>query len=37
MNALQLGLERGQVTVAPGRPDPWPVESWETREDPSGS
>ena len=37
MNALQQGLDRGQLTVGAGRPEPWPVESWETREDPSGS
>jgi hypothetical protein len=37
MNALQHGLERGQITVGGGRGDRLPVESWETREDPSGS
>jgi hypothetical protein len=37
MNALQQGLEGGRITVGAGRPEPWPVESWETREDPSGS
>lgn len=33
MNALQISLERGQLTLAPGRPEGWPVESSETRED----
>ena len=33
MNGLQASLERGQLTIAPGRPDARPVESWETRED----
>ena len=37
MNALQHGLERGQITVGGGRGERLPVESWETREDPSGS
>src|SRR5918994_4351367 len=34
MNALQHGLERGQITVGGGRGERLPVESWETREDP---
>jgi len=34
MNALQQGLERGQLTLAAGRSEPRSVESWETREDP---
>ncbi|HEX7225275.1 MAG TPA: DUF948 domain-containing protein [Candidatus Limnocylindria bacterium] len=33
MNGLQSSLERGQLTIAPGRPEARPVESWETRED----
>jgi hypothetical protein len=33
MNGLQSSLERGQLTIAPGRPEVRPVESWETRED----
>lgn len=49
MNALQQGLERGQITVAaapspeprwepqPERWAPEPVESWETREESSDS
>ena len=37
MTALQQGLERGQITVAAGRPERLPVESWETREDSSDS
>jgi hypothetical protein len=32
LNALQRGVERGQLTVDPGRPERLPVESWETRE-----
>jgi hypothetical protein len=34
MTSLQQGLERGQLTLAAGRPEARPVESWETREDP---
>jgi hypothetical protein len=37
LNALQQGLERGQITVAAGRPERVPVESWETREESSDS
>lgn len=33
MNSLQTSLERGQLTLAPGRPEGWPVESSQTRED----
>jgi len=33
MNSLQQGLDRGQLTLAPGRPEGWPVESSQTRED----
>jgi hypothetical protein len=33
MNSLQSSLERGQLTLAPGRPEGWPVESSQTRED----
>ncbi len=33
MNSLQSSLERGQLTLAPGRPEGWPVESVQTRED----
>ena len=33
MNSLQASLERGQLTLAPGRAGGWPVESSETRED----
>jgi hypothetical protein len=32
LNALQRGVERGQLTVDAGRPERLPVESWETRE-----
>lgn len=35
MNSLQHSLETVQITAAPRREDPWPVESWETREDSS--
>lgn len=35
MNGLQQALERGQLTLAPGRPEARPVESTETREDAS--
>ena len=35
MNALQQGLERGTITVAAGRPERLPVESWETQGDAS--
>lgn len=34
MNALQQGLERGQLTLAAGRSEARPVESFETREEP---
>jgi hypothetical protein len=37
MNSLQAGLETGGITVASGRPEAVPVESWETREDSSDS
>jgi hypothetical protein len=37
LNALQQGLESGRITVAAGRPEPRPVESWETREESSDS
>jgi hypothetical protein len=37
MNSLQHSLDTVQITAAPRRDDPWPVESWETREDPSDS
>jgi hypothetical protein len=37
MNALQQGIERGDITVAAGRPERVPVESWETREDAADS
>lgn len=37
MNSLQHGLETVQITAAPRRPEALPVESWETREDSSGS
>lgn len=37
MNSLQQGLDSGRLTVAAGRPERLPVESWETREDPSGT
>ena len=33
MNSLQQGLDRGQLTLAPGRPEGWPVETSQTRED----
>ncbi len=32
LNALQRGVERGQLTIDAGRPERLPVESWETRE-----
>ncbi len=35
MNALQHSLDEGRLTLASGRPTERPVESWETREDPS--
>ncbi len=37
MNAVQHSLERGELTVAAGRSEGWPVESSETREDASGT
>ena len=37
MSALEDGLETGRVSVAAGRSEPRPVESWETREDRSGT
>ena len=37
MSALEDGLETGRVSIGAGRSEPRPVESWETREDPSGS
>jgi len=33
MNSLQNSLERGQLTLATGRSEGWPVESVQTRED----
>lgn len=33
MNALQSSLEHGQLTLAGGRGEAWPVESVHTRED----
>ena len=33
MNALQQGLDGGRITMATGRPEQRPVESWERRED----
>lgn len=33
MTALQTSLERGQLTLAAGRSEGWPVESVQTRED----
>ena len=33
MNSVQHSLERGQLTLASGRSEGWPVESSETRED----
>jgi uncharacterized protein YoxC len=33
MTALQVSLERGQLTLATGRPESWPVESSQTPED----
>jgi uncharacterized protein YoxC len=35
MNSLQHSLDSVEVTATPRRPDPAPVESWETREDAS--
>lgn len=37
MNTIQQGVESGRITVASNPPDPWPVESWDTREDASDS
>jgi hypothetical protein len=37
INSLQQGLDTGNLTVASGRPEAVPVESWETREDSSDS
>ena len=33
LNSLQTSLERGQLTLAAGRSEGWPVESVQTRED----
>ena len=33
MTTLQTSLERGQLTLAAGRSEGWPVESVQTRED----
>jgi hypothetical protein len=35
MNALQQRLDAGEESLLPRRGQPAPVESWETREDPS--
>ena len=35
MNSLQLRLDERGLDVGPRRPEPPPVESWETREEPS--
>jgi hypothetical protein len=32
MNSLQASLDQGRVTLAPGRGEDWPVESFQTRE-----
>ncbi len=37
MNSLQLSLDTVQITAGPRRQEATPVESWETREDPSHS
>jgi hypothetical protein len=37
MNSLQLSLDTVQITAGPRRQEAAPVESWETREDPSHS
>ena len=37
MNSLQISLETIQITAGPRRAEAAPVESWETREDPSHS
>jgi hypothetical protein len=37
MDSFQRGVEDGRISVAPGRPEPVSVESWETREGPSDS
>jgi len=37
MAAFEEGLATGRVSVGSGRPEPRPVESWETREDVSGT
>jgi hypothetical protein len=33
MSSLEAGIETGQISVAAGRSEARPVESWETRED----
>jgi hypothetical protein len=35
MNSLQLRLDSGEESLVAPRPEPAPVESWETREDAS--
>ena len=37
MNSLQHSLETVQITASPRRAEALPVESWETREEPSDS
>jgi uncharacterized protein YoxC len=37
MGALEEGIETGRVSVSAGRSEARPVESWETREDASGT
>jgi hypothetical protein len=35
MNSLQIRLDRGEESLVARRPEPAPVESWQTREDAS--
>ena len=37
MTSLQTGLDSGRLAEGAGRSERLPVESWETREDPSGT
>jgi hypothetical protein len=37
LDSLESGAASGRLAVGGGRPDRLPVESWHTREDPSGT
>lgn len=37
MDSLESGVASGRLALAAGRPERLPVESWETREDASGT